>query len=583
MKYSIFIVTLFVLVYGNLLSQTFTRIDSGDVVSDMSWQNAWGDYDNDGYLDLFANHADTSHLYNNNGDGTFTRINQGTLATEGFGSGPIWGDYDNDSYLDLFTASGYDVFGGDSTALLFHNNGDGTFTKIIFPDTSDFNQSSWGDYDNDGYLDLFVPCGINTLSGLDNFLYHNEGDGTFARITTGNIVNDGGLSVGCSWCDYDNDGYLDLFVRNTDGENNFLYHNDGDGTFSKITQGVIVNDGGDGGSNCWGDYDNDGDLDLFVGNYLGEVNFLYQNDGPPDYTFTKITAGSIVNDTSWTLGSTWGDYDNDGDIDLFVSNAIFQNNFLYSNNGNGTFTKIVSGAIVNDPWGWSIGTSSADYDNDGDLDIFVSNVAVTNWLYANDGNLNSWVNVKCIGTVSNYSGIGTKVRIKANIFGTDVWQLREISGEGQNSLNVEFGLGDVTVIDSIIIEWPSGIIETYTSIGVNQFITATENGGITGIDENSFNLPNQFQLYQNYPNPFNPNTLVKYQIPELSFVTLKVYDVLGNEIATLVNGEKPVGSYQIEFDATILSSGIYFYRLQAVPTGRQAGNFVETKKMVLLK
>jgi hypothetical protein len=569
---------------GNLFAQNFTKITDGDIVKDFSWVNGWGDYDNDGHLDLFANDADTSHLYNNNGDGTFTRITQGTLATEGIGgAGIAWGDYDNDGYLDLFTTSGVNVFGGDSTARLFHNNGDGTFTKIVFADTSDFGGASWGDYDNDSDLDLFVASGgLSPAPGIDNFLYRNEGDGTFARIITGVIVNDGGLSIGASWGDYDDDGYLDLFVANGSGEDNFLYHNNGDGTFTKITQGDIVNDGGASGGGSWADYDNDGDLDLFVTNYFGEVNFLYQNDGPPGYTFTKITTGNIVNDTSWTLGSTWGDYDNDGDIDLFVSNGNFDNNFLYANNGDGTFAKVISGDIVNDG-GFSIGTSSADYDNDGDLDIFVSNSWPENFLYANDGNLNRWVNVKCVGTVSNNSAIGTKVRVKANIFGGDVWQLREISGQGQNSLNVKFGLGDATVIDSLKIEWPLGIIETYTNIAVNQFITATENVGITRINEENFDFPNQFELSQNYPNPFNPSTTIRYTLPKSQFVTLKVYDILGREVTTLVDNRQVAGSYSVRFDASQFSSGIYFYKITAGPPDHRAGSFNKTRKMVVMK
>ncbi|MCH7963097.1 MAG: VCBS repeat-containing protein [Bacteroidetes bacterium] len=572
---------LFVLVYGNLFAQTFTKITSGDIVSGSSWSNGWGDYDNDGDLDLFANLPDTSHLYNNNGDGSFTRINQGTLATEGFGGGITWGDYDNDGYLDLFTASGVTTFGGggDSTALLFHNSGDGTFTKIIFADTSDFAGASWGDYDNDGDLDLFVASGgASPTPGVDNFLYRNEGNGNFSRITTGEIVNDGGNSINPNWVDYDNDDDLDLFVCNGNFQNNFLYSNNGDGSFTKITTGDIVNDGGTSLGSSWGDFDNDGDLDLFVANLFAEVNFLYQNDGSPAYTFTRITVGDIVNDTSSSIGSTWGDFDNDGDLDLFVANEAFQNNDLYSNNGDGTFTKITSGSIVKDTE-WSLGTSSADYDNDGDLDIFVSNVAGNNSLYSNNGNANSWININCVGTVSNRSAIGAKVRVKANIFGNDVWQLKEISGRtgyATNSLNAEFGLGDATIIDSLKIEWPLGIIETYTDIAVDQFITAIENGGITGIDEETFNFPHQFELSQNYPNPFNPSTNIKYRVPETGFVKLSIYSVLGEEVAVLVDGLVQAGFYEVTFDASDLPSGTYIYRLQN-------GNTVQAKKMLMMK
>ena len=589
MKYSIFIITLLILVYGNLLSQTFTRITTGDIVNDWGNSNstAWGDYDNDGYLDLFVSNGawwleQVNFLYRNNGDGTFAKITTGDIVNDTTWSiRCCWGDYDNDGYLDLFVTT---IFGAKK--LLYRNNSDGTFNKIltgdIVNDTSGSWSSCWGDYDNDGDLDLFV----SNVSYANNFLYQNNGDGTFIKITTGVIVNDVGDGTGSSWGDYDNDGDLDLFVTNGGygpSKKNFLYRNNGDGTFIKIASGDIVNDTTWSESCSWADYDNDGDLDLLVTN--DGNNALYTNNG--NGTFTKVIAGNIVNDMGCSYGSAWGDYDNDGDLDLFLANVdTLLNSFLYSNNGNGTFTKITTGNIVNDG-GSGRDASWGDYDNDGDLDLFVANWDQNNFLYSNNGNTNKWINLKLVGIQSNSSGIGAKVRLKATIFGNSYWQMREISGGsgrgGQNTLNAEFGLGDAIVIDSIIIEWPSGIIETYTGIGVDQFITATENGGITGIAENSHNLPNQFELSQNFPNPFNPTTTIKYEIPDLpsgrqglSFVTLKVYDVLGNEVATLVNEEKPVGSYGVKLDGNGLPSGIYFYRIQA-------GEFIQVKKMILLK
>jgi len=599
MKYSFFIVTLLVLVYGNLLSQTFTRITEGDIVNDggNSYGTAWGDYNNDGYLDLFVSNgawmpAQVNFLYRNNGDSTFVKINIGDVVNDTSGSlSCSWSDYDNDGDLDLFVTTFLDF-----KNFLYRNNSDGTFSKIltgdIVNDVAGSWSSSWGDYNNDDDLDLFV----SNVSDVNNFLYRNDGDGTFTKITTGDIVNDGGDGTGSSWGDYDNDGDLDLFVTNGGfgaSKKNFLYQNNGDSTFTKITTGDIVNDTTWSESCSWADYDNDGDLDLLVTN-IGN-NSLYTNND--DGTFTKVIACAIVNDVGQSFSSAWGDYDNDGDLDLFLANVdTLLNSFLYSNNGNGTFTKITTGNIVNDGGGGT-DASWGDYDNDGDLDLFVDNWDQNNFLYANNGNTNKWINLKLFGIQSNSSGIGAKVRLKATIFGNSYWQMREISGGsgrgGQNTLNAEFGLGDATIIDSLKIEWPSGIIETYTDIGVDQFITATENGGITGITENSHNLPNQFELSQNFPNPFNPTTKIIFHIPELSFVTIKVYDVLGSEIAALVNEEKPVGSYEVEFSAIggsasggnayTLPSGVYFYRLQVYPTNGRTGNYVETKKMVLIK
>jgi hypothetical protein len=260
-----------------------------------------------------------------------------------------------------------------NTCSFYHNNGDGTFTKItniaIVTEISEVRGCSWGDYDNDGNLDLFVSNG----GDQNNFLFRNNGDGTFMKITTGAIVNDGGDSRSCAWADYDNDGDLDLFVANAGNQNNFFYENNGDGTFTKITTGVIVTDGGNSQGGSWADFDNDGDLDLFVTNY-GQNNFLYRNNG--DKTFTKITNGAIVSDVGNSYGSSWGDYDNDGDLDLFVANHKGLG-FLYSNNGDSTFARItnqIDPIVATDD---SRGCMWADYDNDGDLDLFVANFSET--------------------------------------------------------------------------------------------------------------------------------------------------------------------------------------------------------------
>ncbi|MGH7453435.1 MAG: FG-GAP repeat domain-containing protein, partial [bacterium] len=209
-----------------------------------------------------------------------------------------------------------------------------TFTKIvagaIVNDGSNSTGASWADYDGDGFLDLFVANG--NLTPQNDLLYRNNRNGTFTQITGGNIVTDGGSSMGGAWGDYDNDGDADLFVANRQGENNFLYRNEGSGAFVKITTGNIVTDGGNSNSSSWVDLDNDGDLDLYVINF-SEADFLYRNDG--NGTFTRITTGPPVTDISFSITGVWADYDNDGDLDLFISNGGNQNNFLYRNEGTG--------------------------------------------------------------------------------------------------------------------------------------------------------------------------------------------------------------------------------------------------------
>jgi len=306
-KISITILLVMILLGGNLLGQNFTQITSGAIVNDggQSYISNWIDYDNDGNLDLFVANFENNNnfLYHNNGDGTFTKITSGIIVNDHSNSLCCsWGDYDNDGYPDLYISN------WGALNFLYHNEGNGTFEKVttgaIATDWSLSNGSAWGDYNNDGYLDLFVAC----RTGADNLLYQNNGNGTFTKMTSGSIVNDGGNSFGCSWADYDNDGWLDLFVANGGfdaGQNNFLYHNNGNGTFTKISSGIIVNDGGKSFGGSWGDYDNDGDLDLFVASDAPDFDRLYQNNG--NGTFSKVTSGQIVSEGN-TFYSGWVDY-----------------------------------------------------------------------------------------------------------------------------------------------------------------------------------------------------------------------------------------------------------------------------------
>ena len=490
------------------LVQTFTRITEGVVVNDEgnSYVSNWIDYDNDGYLDLFVMNKQgaINFLYHNNEDGTFTKINSGIIVNDGSQAlSSSWGDYDNDSYPDLFVSNWWEK------DMLYHNNGDGTFTKIttgpIVAEVSGSRGSAWGDYNNDGFLDLFVANG--QTQGHNNFLFKNNGDGTFTKITSGSIVNDGGNSFSCCWSDYNNDGLLDLFVANGGfdaEEDNFLYKNNGDGTFTKITSGVIVTDGGKSFGGSWGDYDNDSYMDLFVASDDPDKNRLYKNDG--DGTFTKVMSGSIVNEGN-TFYCNWVDYDNDGDLDVYTIND-WRNGPLFQNNGDGTFTKITAGNFLNDDWA-NQGFSWGDFDKDGDTDLFLAHSNdYNNSLFTNDGNNNSWINIKCTGTTSNASAIGTKVRVRANINGSDVWQLQEISGQStggqgaQNSFNAEIGLGNATIIDSIKIEWPSGIVDRFANVSVNQFVGAREENTLPDGENDAITTP------EDTPVTFNVSTLL---------------------------------------------------------------------------
>jgi len=358
---------------------------------------AWGDYDNDGDLDLYvANYNEANVLYRNNGDGTFTDVtSEAGVGCISHSYGVAWGDYDNDGDLDLYVAN----YGAN---VLYRNNGDGTFTDVTSEAGVSCTGSSlgvaWGDYDNDGDLDLYVANHYEA-----NVLYKNNGDGTFTDVTGAAGVGCTGSSYGVAWGDYDNDGDLDLYVTNY--EANVLYRNNGDGTFTDVTSEAGVSCTGSSRGVAWGDYDNDGDLDLYVANY-NEANVLYRNNG--DGTFTDVTSEAGVGCTGHSLGVAWGDYDNDGDLDLYVTNDGA--NVLYRNNGDGTFTMVGAGVGCT---GSSYGVAWGDYDNDGHLDLYVANSGA-NVLYRNNGNLNHWLQIRLHGTISNRSAIGTKVKVIAH-------------------------------------------------------------------------------------------------------------------------------------------------------------------------
>ena len=490
---------------------TLTRVLEGDIAEDTGYFMgcAWGDYDQDGNVDLFvcnslANFGSaTNRLYRNNGNGTFTRITTGTVVNERADSSTaVWGDFDNDGDPDLFVSN----YASPARDFFYRNEGDGTFTKVPqgawVTDSSSGIGAAWGDYDNDGYLDLFVANSAN----LNDFLYHNNGDGTTTKVTTGPVPNAGGRSIGCAWADYDGDGDLDLFVANTgmpgqSGQQSFQFRNEGNGVFTRILTGAPGTHVGYSSGVAWGDYDNDGDLDLFVSDWL-DNNRLYRNDGTSG--FLLITEGAIVSDGGSSISAAWGDYDNDGYLDLFIartrSDYTGENNLLYHNEGDGTFSPVTEGAVVNDG-GRSFGCAWADFDNDGDLDLFVANggswtsplqPGESGFLYRNDGGTNNGMLVRLVGTVSNRSAIGAKVRVKATIQGKTFWQLREISGGSgycsQNDLRAHFGLGNATNVEIVRIEWPSGIVQELRDVPAKQILTVTEPARLLAVGPGAFRI-----------------------------------------------------------------------------------------------
>jgi hypothetical protein len=554
----------------------FQKITSGPLVTDLSYGSgcAWGDYNNDGKLDLivtaYNDYGPSGYplLYQNMGSGNFLKITNSPIVNNSLQNtlACVWGDYNHDCKLDLFISTGT-----NQPDLLYKNLGGGNFERITTGSIVNTNGHSggccWTDYNRDGFLDLLV------VQHGNNLLYKGNPDGTFTQITSGPIVTDIGTHRRAAWGDYNNDHYPDLYVTNFNNENDNLYLNNKNGTFTKITSGAIVNSGGYGSGCAWGDYNNDGWLDLVVTNG-GYQNFLYKNN--KNGTFTKISSGPVVTDVGAGFGCNWGDIDNDGDLDLFIANNYNQVNFLYRNEGNDVFTKVTNEPVVTDV-GSSVGSTFGDYNNDGKLDLFVVNQgyngpAENDCLYKNTGAVPYYLIIKV------YGGIGTRVKLRIG----DRVQIREVSGgngcSSQDMLWLHFGLGylagqDNPTVDSVIVDWNDGYRQIATNVAINQEIQFE---GILGVNNSGAEIPQSYSLKQNYPNPFNPSTTILYSLPQKSTVKLTVYDVFGKEVMTLVNDIQPAGEHTIMFDGANLASGIYFYKLSTE-------KFTETKKMILVK
>ncbi len=484
---------------GSRAQTTFSKITTGPIVTDQGnfTRAAWGDFRNRGLLDLFVSSwGGTNLLYWNNGDGTFTKVTQGDPVQDGAEhTGAVAADFLNAGHLDLLVSA------TGATAQrnqLYVNNGAGLFSRAgggaLTNQLGFFDACTGADYDNDGRLDLFVTDNGPNQTGARNFLFHNEGEGIFSKVPAGSVTNDVGVGWGALWADYDNDGYMDLLVINlVNGGQCFLYHNNRNGTFTRILTNAIATDVWPGGAQggAWADIYNDGLLDLFVTDNNGTQNRLYHNIGNGGFTnVSSAIAPMVIGPGGGAAGgAAWGDYDNDGYLDLFVAYSEGARNALYHNNGDGTFTQVLTGHPVDDngPGIVSFSPTWVDYDKDGSLDLFVTrynnNGLTSNLLYHNNGNTNAWLEVKLVGTASNRSAIGAKVHTRATIHGKTFWQMRQIdTGGGWNvvPLVAHFGLGDATNVDALRIEWPSGIVQTLTNVPAQQILTLVEHqAGVT--------------------------------------------------------------------------------------------------------
>jgi hypothetical protein len=436
-----------------------------------SWTANSVDINGDGWEDLFVTDKDANKpniYYKNNGNKTFTKTTINKLTTDLTETVcASWGDFNNDGKSDVLVLN--DTKKPNS---LFINNGSQIFQKVTNSPVSDhpgyFHSGSFVDYDNDGWLDIFA---CNFMPTKFNELFHNNQDGTFSQITNSPIVMESNMSLGATWADFDNDGDKDLFIPNDNNQNNSFFVNNGNGTFTKNTSLIICNDPGKSVGSCWGDINNDGWLDLFVANSSEQNNFLYINNKNGD--FVKVTAGPVVNDGGHSHGCAFVDIDNDMDLDLYVTND-YGIKYLYLNDGIGNYSR-KKDEVLEANYGKSMGQAWFDADKDGDEDLFVAtHSGQKNNFFLNNGNSNNWSSIKLVGTISNRDAIGARVAVKSG----GVWQQREINSQsglgGQSSIRCKFGLASNANIDSVIVKWPSGIVQVLLNFPTNSFSTITE-------------------------------------------------------------------------------------------------------------
>jgi hypothetical protein len=501
---------------------------------------AFYDYDQDGWVDIFLvngwrlegfakSNEPACHLFKNNRDGTFTDVTaKAGLARSGWGQGCCVGDYDNDGHDDLFVS----YYGQNA---LFHNNGNGTFTDVTSKAGLRQTGTRWNsgcaflDYDRDGHLDLFVAnyidldlktaplpesgpctykgimvaCGPPGLAAGKNLLYHNNGDGTFSDISEKsgiwNTIGNYALSVAVS--DLDDDGWPDIYVAN-DSTAATLYQNQKDGTFKDVAieAGAALSPDGKpqaGMGVSIGDYDRDGKLDIVKTNFAGDTDSLYANLGDGNFQDRTYAAGLGINTRYLGWGVGFFDMDNDGWLDILISNGhvypevssskseapYAERKYLYRNLHNGRFEDVSDkgGSGITAPVAGR-GCAFGDYDNDGDIDVIVNCVnSIPQLLRCDSQWKRSWIKVKAIGVKSNRTAIGARVRVLAKTqkeSPAPLLQVDEVRSGGsyysQNDLRLHFGLDQAQVVDSLEIRWPSGQVDTFKNLEVNRLYIVQE-------------------------------------------------------------------------------------------------------------
>ncbi len=583
---------------NRIAAQEFQRAEGLAGLDHVTTNNgvALADYDRDGDLDIFFvgfwgfdpdDETTWNRLLRNSGDGTFEDVtieagfdvqfvNTDLAATLGEKMAAAWGDYDNDGFPDLFLSNSRED-------QLYHNQGDGTFIDVT--DVAGeagchecyTSGGLWWDHDRDGDLDLYV----SDLKG-PNRMFENNGDGTFDDVTEWFGLGGSGVTWASVVLDVGKDGFLDLYNANDTQENQFFENRSGI-HYNEASRAYRVNDEGAGMGITVGDYNNDGFFDIYVTNIFNHhPNPLYKNTGNRRFEDVAVTMG--VDNAGWGWGTKFFDYDHDGDEDLYVVTGVVSKQYIDGveqvDEPNYFFKNLlIEGSEEFQNWSVESGANgeargrgleTIDFDNDGDLDLLVANVGQPPYLYQNQ-TINgtqpaskNWVQIKLEGTISNRDAIGTEVKVTAD--GQSYYRWHHGTGFFCQSLApVHVGLGAATIIDEIQVIWPNGRREIVYDVPVNQTLTLREGEQdvVTSLEE-EIPVFSTNRLSGNYPNPFSNSTTFRFNFGQAGSLDIKIYSLAGQLVSSL---EKHVanGTIEVSWNGTDLNgnqvpSGLYYYR-----------------------
>jgi hypothetical protein len=496
----------------------------------------------------------------------------------------MFGDYNGDGWLDLFVG-GIEI----SPPVMYRNNGDGTFTDVTAATGLQQTRPTWsatlGDYNNDDHLDLLLTHWKRAAQPAGGHLWRNNGDETFSDVgIAAGIVgfdndNDGyDYSLVGNFADLDDDGWDDILWAVDFGEAR-IFHNNADGTFSDVTDTTVVTDENAMGT-AIGDYDRDGDLDYFVTNIFDTTravpktgNRFYRND---DGTLVDVTDETGTRDGLWGWAASFQDFDNDGWLDIFHVNGFISSNYnfqpsrLFMSDGDGTFTEQAAPLGADDD-SQGRGIVCFDYDRDGDVDIYIQNSGYAGVLLRNDGgNANHWLDVKLTADGPNTEQIGARIRVTAG--GVEqTWVMRCGNNYvSQDPAEAHFGLGSATVVDQLTVEWTDGQETTLTSVPVDQRLVLAHPGGGGAVDAPlaAPGGPGAVRFLGAAPNPFSAATGLRFRLAEPGPVRVRVHDAAGRRVRTLDVAARPAGEQTVAWDGRddagrTVAAGVYWVEIRS--------------------